>query len=340
MSAQNIKRLRDIFDVVYDSVSGTLKTGGGSSNTSGSALESGGNLAGINTKLPASLGINTAANSLSIAPASDAFFTAGIADVRGTGTINGATLNAVYSIALNNGVGTASFVVAGLSTSGATLTIEGSDDSGTTWNLINGIAPSTGIPFSTLTLDQQFRVNAGARTNLRLRVSAVGAGTIAVASNISTASSLISLSTLLPQLPSSVGAKTSINSFSITPASDALFAITSESGLLSSRNTALTNTAIQIKATAGQTRGWNLINLNTVAVYVKLYDALAVNVVIGTTAVVRTLAIPAGGVFFLEAQPVSQDDFLTAISIACVNGLADSNTTAPTIPIHAAVRYK
>ena len=117
-------------------------------------------------------------------------------------------------------------------------------------------------------------------------------------------------------------------------------AVTGESGFLNYRNTALTNTASQIKATAGQTRGWNFINLNSIVVYVKLYDALSTNVVVGTTAVVRTLAVPAGGVFFLEAQSVSQDDFLTAISIACVTGLADSNTTAPTIPIHAAVRYK
>ena len=113
-----------------------------------------------------------------------------------------------------------------------------------------------------------------------------------------------------------------------------------ESGFINSRNTALTNTPIQIKASAGQTRGWNLINLNTIAVYVKFYDALAANVAVGTTAIIRTLAVPSNGVFFLETQPVTQDDFATAISIACVTGLADSNTIAPTIPIHAAVRYK
>ena len=126
----------------------------------------------------------------------------------------------------------------------------------------------------------------------------------------------------------------------IVPASDALFAITGETGFLNYRNTALTNTASQIKATAGQTRGWNLINLNAIAVYVKFYDALAASVVVGTTTVVRTLAIPSGGVFFLETQSVSQDDFLTAISIACVTGIADNNATAPAIAIHAGVRYK
>ena len=117
-------------------------------------------------------------------------------------------------------------------------------------------------------------------------------------------------------------------------------AIVGGDALLNFRNTALTNTASQIKATAGQTRGWNFINPNTVAVYVKFYDALAANVVVGTTAIVRTLAIPSGGAFFLEAQSVSQDDFATAISIACVTGLADNNTSAPAIAIHAAVRYK
>ena len=114
----------------------------------------------------------------------------------------------------------------------------------------------------------------------------------------------------------------------------------SETGFIDYRNTALTNTASQIKATAGQTRGWNFINPNTIPVYVKFYNALAINVVVGTTAVVRTLAIPSGGAFFLEAQSVSQDDFLTAISIACVTGLADNSTVAPAISIHAGVRYK
>ena len=142
------------------------------------------------------------------------------------------------------------------------------------------------------------------------------------------------------KLPSSLGAKTAVNSVSFVPATDAIFATTGETGLLSFRNTSLTNTASQIKATAGQTRGWNLINPNTVPVYIKFYDALAANVVVGTTAVLRTLAIPSGGAFYLEAQSVSQDDFLTAISIACVTGLLDSNATAPAIAIHAEMRYK
>lgn len=117
-------------------------------------------------------------------------------------------------------------------------------------------------------------------------------------------------------------------------------AIIGETGLLNFRNNALTNVPIQIKAVAGQTRGWNLINLNTIPVYVKLYDSLAASVIVGTTTVVRTLAIPASGAFFLEAQSISQDDFLTAISIACVTGLLDNNVTAPAIAIHAGVRYK
>ncbi len=127
------------------------------------------------------------------------------ADTRGTGTINAAILGANYSIAPNNGAGTASFVVTGLTSSGATLAIEASDDGGTTWNTVNGIAPQTGILFNTLTSDQQFRVNAGARTQIRLKVAIAGTGTINAASNYSVASSAVVLSSPLPQGSNSLG---------------------------------------------------------------------------------------------------------------------------------------
>ena len=169
-------------------------------------------------------------------------------------------------------------------------------------------------------------------------------GSLSLPTNASTSALQITgntnLSSVDAKLPASLGIKTADNSLSFTPASDAIFAVTGETGFIDYRNTVLTNTASQIKATAGQTRGWNFINSNTVPVYVKFYNALAASVVVGTNAVVRTLAIPSGGAFFLETQSVAQNNFLTAISIACVTGLADNSTTAPTILIHAEVRYK
>jgi hypothetical protein len=175
-----------------------------------------------------------------------------------------------------------------------------------------------------------------------LTVSSGGGGGSITNYATETGGNLASINT---KLPASLGVKTAANSFSVAPASDANFAITTETGLLTYRNTALTNTAVAVKATGGSVRGWNFVNVNTSAVYVKLYNIAAGSVTVGTSPVTRTIAIPAGSasnpaIFFLEAQPTSQEDFSTAISMACVTGLADNSNTAPSTAIHASVRYK
>jgi hypothetical protein len=78
-------------------------------------------LSGISGKLPASLGIKTAANSLSVAPASDAAFSQGAPRV-GTTTILAATTSATGSlwVAFGSQACTALDVVNTRSTSGAT----------------------------------------------------------------------------------------------------------------------------------------------------------------------------------------------------------------------------
>jgi hypothetical protein len=120
-------------------------------------------------------------------------------DVRASATISSGTLNAAVTVNLNNGEGVTAFAVSGLTGSGATLTIECSDDAGTTWAACNGIQPATGNLITTLTTDQQFRVNTGGRTNARVRVStAAGAQTITVATNASSVSSAVALSSPLP----------------------------------------------------------------------------------------------------------------------------------------------
>jgi hypothetical protein len=50
--------------------------------------------------------------------------------------------------------------------------------------------------------------------------------------------------------------------------------LASESGFTPIRNTALTNTAFAVKASAGSLMGWNFINVNPVAVYVKFYNVV------------------------------------------------------------------
>ncbi|MGB8644038.1 MAG: hypothetical protein WCF84_02285 [Anaerolineae bacterium] len=126
-------------------------------------------------------------------------------DTRATGqTLNSASSNAAVTVTLNNGEGVTAFAVSGLTASGATLTIEASDD-GSNWAGVNGIAPSTGALFSTFTTDQQFRVNTGGRVGVRVRVSATGTGTITVSYNASAVSSAVALSSPLPAGSNAIG---------------------------------------------------------------------------------------------------------------------------------------
>lgn len=110
------------------------------------------------------------------------------------------------------------------------------------------------------------------------------------------------------------------------------------------RSTALSSTKVQVKGSAGNVYGWNFINTNTSDVFVKFYDGLAANVTVGTTTPVLTILVPAAsgssnGLFFQDINPDPQEVFTAGITIACVTGLADSSTTAPTTAIHASVRY-
>lgn len=119
----------------------------------------------------------------------------------------------------------------------------------------------------------------------------------------------------------------------------------SESGYSSSRTTALTNSPIAVKTSSGFVMGWNFINVNTATVYVKFYNLTVANTTVGTSIPLLTLAVPGGsatipGIFFQAVDLIPQEVFNTAITIACVTGLADNSTTAPTTPIHASVRYK
>jgi hypothetical protein len=154
---------------------------------------------------------------------------------------------------------------------------------------------------------------------------------------------LARLKTIGDKLP--IGVQLSSASLSITPASNATFALTAESGYLTVRTQALTSTAQTIKTSSGSVMGWNFINVNSMAVYVKFYNALIANVTVGTTTPILTVAVPAGsstnpGINMVTPDLVPFEVFSTAISFACVTGLADNSNTAPATAIHASVRYK
>ena len=119
--------------------------------------------------------------------------------------------------------------------------------------------------------------------------------------------------------------------------------LASEAGYLTYRNTALTSTPQTIKSGAGNLMGFNIINVNTTTVYVKFYNTTSP--IVGTTAPLHTVPVPPSdgvtpGIFYQEPNIIPLEFFSTAISVACVTGLPDSSTTAPTTPIHCSARYK
>jgi len=97
--------------------------------------------------------------------------------------------------------------------------------------------------------------------------------------------------------------------------------------------------AIAIKASAGNMYGYSFDNPNGYDVFVKWYNTAHGSVTVGTTSVVRTTRVPAVGSVFVEANK-PQQNFTTAIAIACTKLIADGDTTAITTDIYAEVYYK
>lgn len=98
------------------------------------------------------------------------------------------------------------------------------------------------------------------------------------------------------------------------------------------RSIDLDETEEEVKATAGQVFGIIAINTATTPRYLKFYNATAATVVVGTTAPVLTIPIPAqssgnGAGLILTLE--SGIEFDTAICVAATTGVADANTGAP-----------
>jgi hypothetical protein len=100
------------------------------------------------------------------------------------------------------------------------------------------------------------------------------------------------------------------------------------------RNVSSVNsTAVAVKASAGELWGFNIINLHTADIFVKLYNVAAGSVNPASDVPVVTLQVPALGSVFCEPRCIVHD-FATAIAVRAVTGSGDTNTTAPgTVPI-------
>lgn len=89
----------------------------------------------------------------------------------------------------------------------------------------------------------------------------------------------------------------------------------------------LDETEEEVKAAAGQLYGFLFFNASASTRYLKVYNATAANVVVGTTVPDLTIPLPAGLPTGLVLTIGVQ--FTTAITIAATTGIADNDSGAP-----------
>ena len=105
------------------------------------------------------------------------------------------------------------------------------------------------------------------------------------------------------------------------------------------RDTALTATVASGTTVPCELTGWNIINPNSTDVYVKFCNSAGAT--IGTTAVSKTLLVPANASIYMEHNKnASQKYFGTAMMVYCCTTLADSGSTAPTTALYIELFYK
>lgn len=107
-----------------------------------------------------------------------------------------------------------------------------------------------------------------------------------------------------------------------------------DGGLSVFRSLDLDESEEEVKATAGVLHKLRLTNRTTSARYVKLYNATAANVTVGSTTPIDTIVVPGGTSADLctvvtETFGTKGLTFSTALSMAATTGLADNDTGAP-----------
>lgn len=112
----------------------------------------------------------------------------------------------------------------------------------------------------------------------------------------------------------------------------------STNAFLRFRSTSLTNAIQVVKSTTGNIYGINIINKSFEIVYVKLFDASVVT--LGTSVPVETIAVAANSVY--RSNPTNIPfafHNINSIKIVAVTGIADTDVTAPTVPLLIEIKY-
>ena len=94
------------------------------------------------------------------------------------------------------------------------------------------------------------------------------------------------------------------------------------------RSTTQDEAAASVLAGRSHLYGYSFVNDNAYAVYVKLYDALVGNVVVGTTIPKRVIPVPPYGYMLSESRGYPTTRFDNGLAVAITKLRADSDATA------------
>ena len=105
----------------------------------------------------------------------------------------------------------------------------------------------------------------------------------------------------------------------------------------------LDETEEEVKATAGRLHKIRITNFATTPRHVKIYNATAANVTVGTTTPINTITVPeaaaSGACVLIENWLGKGLVFSTALSLAATTGAADADTGAPSANDVSVVAY-
>jgi len=103
-------------------------------------------------------------------------------------------------------------------------------------------------------------------------------------------------------------------------------------------NALLTNTAVAVKASAGNLYGVAFVNTGGVSAFVQMFDLATGSVTLGTTVPKMVFWVPAGGAWEEKFTGEAKVSFATAITVAATT--TGTGNTAPSTGIMATVIYK
>lgn len=245
------------------------------------------------------------------------------------------TAGSSVSFQMVRGAGSPTFAGAGFTLSGTwvgTLQPQYSVDLGVTWkncSTFDANVPATINTTETTNITNQTFLIPGGTTNVRVTCTAYTSGT----ATVSIQGSAVASNFAYVIAGGGGGGGGSNVAVTNTPSVTNYNSVSSSVGTAAIiySNTALTNTVVAVKSSAGKLFALRLINTNAAVVYVQLFNVGTGSVTLGSTAPTQVVAVPPGSTaspgFYDMYLPAAGSNWSTAISAAATT--TSTGSTAP-----------